>query len=246
MEKNPRQFWISKPYNRAQGHGITLSNKFHQIADKRVCIVSSYISKPLLIDGLKFDLRIYVAVTSVLPLKIYVYEEGLTRFATQPYSPPESQMTTDGRFTHLTNYSINKLNKDQNQQTKWSFEQLRNVLRNNKIDDKAIFHKIHDIIIKTFISNNSNMVQAHTQFVPSRNNCFQLFGFDVLIDENLQPWLMEVNLSPSLKCDSLLDHKIKSHLIADLLTLVDMGTRPQGQAYRDETENMILAKTYGK
>lgn len=53
-----------------------------------------------------------------------------------------------------------------------------------------------------------------------RNNCFDLFGFDILIDSNLKPWLIEVNLSPSLATDSHLDFKIKSKLIADLFNLV--------------------------
>ena len=48
----------------------------------------------------------------------------------------------------------------------------------------------------------------------------ELFGFDILIDDTLKPWLLEVNLTPSLGCDSPLDVRVKSALIADLLTLV--------------------------
>jgi len=62
-----------------------------------------------LIDGYKFDLRVYVALTSVNPLRLYVYDEGLVRFASERYD------TTDLKnvFSHLTNYSINKRNNDQ-------------------------------------------------------------------------------------------------------------------------------------
>ena len=56
-------------------------------------IASHYIQNPLLIDGLKSDLRIYVALTSVSPLRLYMYEDGLTRFATTPYVHPGVQNT---------------------------------------------------------------------------------------------------------------------------------------------------------
>lgn len=59
-------------------------------------------------------------------------------------------------------------------------------------------------------------------FVPYSNNCFELLGFDILIDDQLEPWLLEVNLSPSLNCDSPLDQKIKSNLISDLFNLAGM------------------------
>ena len=46
-------------------------------------MVQRYKHKPYLIDGLKFDLRIYVLVAGIDPLRIFVYEEGLARFATE-------------------------------------------------------------------------------------------------------------------------------------------------------------------
>lgn len=71
------------------------------------CIVSRYITNPLLINGLKFDLRIYVLITSLDPWRIYVYHEGLARFASETYA---AQTSKQNKFAHLTNYSINKRN----------------------------------------------------------------------------------------------------------------------------------------
>ena len=61
---------------------------------------------------------------------------------------------------------------------------------------------------------------AFEMHVPYRTNCFELLGFDILIDSNLKPWLLEVNLSPSLNTDMPLDLKIKGNLLADLFTLI--------------------------
>ena len=77
-------------------------------------MVSEYVHNPLILNGYKFDMRIYVAMTSVNPLKIYMYEEGLARFATCKYEQANSQIPgatgTKSKFMHLTNYSINKKN----------------------------------------------------------------------------------------------------------------------------------------
>ena len=243
MYQNPNQFWIMKPSSSSQGKGIYITNDYNEVRDKMVelnqnsneintVIASHYISNPLLIDGLKCDLRIYVAVTSVDPLRIYVYDEGLTRFATQKYMPPGSNNdinNREGKFCHLTNYSLNKNNKkgfvqntsadDECIGSKWSLKGLRKILKQNGINDAQIFHKIYDVINKTLLSVEPVLSQAFKQYVPYRTNCFQLFGFDVMIDDRLNPWLLEVNLSPSLACDSPLDQRIKGNLFSDLINL---------------------------
>lgn len=63
--------------------------------------------KPYLIDNLKFDLRIYVLVYGVDPLRVFVFREGLARFATEEYTGPYKN-NLDNLYMHLTNYAINK------------------------------------------------------------------------------------------------------------------------------------------
>lgn len=77
--------WIIKPSASSRGRGIYLVDSMKKVPTDENCVVSRYLSSPLLINNLKFDLRIYVVVTSFLPLRIYIYHEGLARFATEEY-----------------------------------------------------------------------------------------------------------------------------------------------------------------
>ena len=70
-------------------------------------MVQTYISNPLLYKGLKFDLRIYALVAGCDPLRLYIYNEGLVRFATEKYEAP-NESNLDDLCMHLTNYAINK------------------------------------------------------------------------------------------------------------------------------------------
>ena len=71
------------------------------------------------------------------------------------------------------------------------------------------------------------MVKSYEANVPYSNNCFELLGFDLLIDDELKVWLLEVNMAPSLNCSTPLDHKIKSYLISDLFSLAGFTPLPK-------------------
>lgn len=69
-------------------------------------LYSRYIAHPHTINGLKYDLRVYVLISCFDPLRVYIFEEGLVRFATETYKLDKK--TIKKRYTHLTNYSVNK------------------------------------------------------------------------------------------------------------------------------------------
>jgi tubulin polyglutamylase TTLL4 len=135
------------------------------------------LANPHLIDGLKYDLRIYVLVTSYDPLKVYLFKEGLTRFATEKYSTNINSLKK--RFVHLTNYSVNKRNiegyvknndkakedsmiedGDTPNSSKWNLLQLKTQFEKMGLDFKATKNRIKDVIIKTLISVEPHIVNT--------------------------------------------------------------------------------------
>jgi tubulin polyglutamylase TTLL5 len=99
-------YWIMKPACSSRGRGISLVNDISAITYGEPMVVQRYLKTPLLINGYKFDLRIYVLVTSVNPLELFVYKEGFGRFSTIPFSLDPSDRSN--KYIHLTNVSIQK------------------------------------------------------------------------------------------------------------------------------------------
>ncbi|KAL8620268.1 hypothetical protein ACOMHN_064558 [Nucella lapillus] len=218
--------WIVKPVASSRGRGVFLVNHPDQVPLDENLIVCHYLNNPLVIDGFKFDVRLYVAVTSYDPLVIYLYEEGLTRFATVKYE--RSTKHIRNQCMHLTNYSVNKKSHDyvknddpdvEDYGNKWSMGAMLRYLRSLGKDTTALMMRIEDLVIKTLLSVELSIATACKMFMPFRGNCFELYGFDILVDDNLKPWVLEVNLSPSLACDSPLDLKIKGNMLCDLFSL---------------------------
>ncbi|XP_041982603.1 tubulin polyglutamylase ttll-4-like isoform X3 [Aricia agestis] len=218
--------WIIKPPASARGTGIKVVSRWAQIPKKRPVVVQRYVSRPYLINGSKFDLRLYVLVTSVHPLRIYLYHDGLARFASVKYNDELSSL--NDRYMHLTNYSINRLSKNYTPNEdfaaceghKWTLDTLFQYLKTEKaVDTEALWESIKDLVIKTIISGEGSISALTKANVGSRYNCYELFGIDVLLDEDLKPWLLEVNISPSLHSASPLDIHVKGPLVSTVLNL---------------------------
>ncbi|XP_072933523.1 uncharacterized protein [Epargyreus clarus] len=216
--------WIIKPPASARGTGIKVVSAWTQIPKKRPVVVQRYVAKPYLINGNKFDMRLYVLVTSVHPLRIYLYRDGLARFASVKYN--DELTSLNDRYMHLTNYSINRLSKNYTPNEdfsaceghKWTLQTLFHYLKTErKVDTDALWNSMKDLVIKTIISGEASISSLTKANITSRYNCYELFGIDVLLDEDLKPWLLEVNISPSLHSASPLDIHVKGPLVAAVL-----------------------------
>jgi len=144
VAKNPNQqrTFIVKPEDGCQGKGIYLTRTPDDIKPNDQLVVQKYMHKPHLIDGFKYDLRVYVFVNGIAPLRIYVYRDGLARFATVRYKKPHKDNIANLNM-HLTNYAINKnhedfiQNTDKNNDDVGSKRSLQSVLDGIDIDNEA-------------------------------------------------------------------------------------------------------------
>ena len=99
--------FIIKPEASCQGKGIFLTRNCEWLDANEHYVAQRYLHKPFLIDKLKFDLRVYVLVTGVNPLRAFIFKQGLARFATEEYFSPLGS-NLGNLHMHLTNYAINK------------------------------------------------------------------------------------------------------------------------------------------
>ncbi|CAM9884653.1 unnamed protein product [Bubo scandiacus] len=208
-------YWICKPVDLSRGRGILIFQDIKDLVYDCTVIVQKYISNPLLISGYKLDLRLYVCVTSFCPLTIYTYKEGLVRFATEKFD----LSSLDNVYAHLTNTSINKYGASYKKYKegigcgcKWTFSKFRSYLRIFGVDDVVLWQKINNIVILTLLAVTP---------LPVASNCFELFGFDILIDDKFKPWLLEVNYNPALCLDCSIDDTVKRKLLHDIVELLN-------------------------
>ncbi|CAK66090.1 unnamed protein product (macronuclear) [Paramecium tetraurelia] len=225
--------WIIKPGGCARGSGIYLEKDIAEAINSgqqmQARLVQKYIERPLLYKGFKFDLRQWVLVRSFQPLQAFVFSHCYMRMCSQPYDVKD----TKNLLKHLTNFSLNKSEFKNKNDSIYSSDFMQQWL---PVDwQKVVRPQCNELMIKT-------LKILQDQFEGESKYCFELFGFDIMLDEYCKPWLLEVNLSPA--CAERADwlHEMLDSMAESMFNIVfgDEFIRPKKYYYElliDEEQN---------
>ena len=200
---------------------------FHSLENlPKEFIISKYIDNPHLIDGKKYDIRIFVLVSGIRPLRIYLNKEGFLHIAKENFTLENDYL--DNKNIHLTNY-LNNNNKItnlifskevKNFQDLMDFKEYQTYLKKENITFLDIRKKIIDVVIKTIISGNEYLLSKLDKYNLNDRSFFNLYGFDFIIDNNYEPHLLKIKGRPDLNIYGDIDKVIKENLFVDTLNIV--------------------------
>ncbi|XP_067287815.1 tubulin polyglutamylase TTLL7 isoform X2 [Pseudorasbora parva] len=230
--KRKQKTFIAKPANGAMGHGISLIRNCEKLPVQDHFIVQEYLDKPFLMEGYKFDLRFYILVTSCDPLRVFLYNDGLVRMGTEKYHTP-NESNLNQLYMHLTNYSVNKHNENFERDetvdkgSKRSIGWFTEFLRTNDYDVAKFWGDVSELVVKTLIVAEPHVLHAYRMCRPgqppgSASVCFEVLGFDIILDRKLKPWLLEINRAPSFGTDQKIDYDVKKGVLLDALKLLNI------------------------
>uniref|UniRef100_A0A915EUA9 Thioredoxin domain-containing protein n=1 Tax=Ditylenchus dipsaci TaxID=166011 RepID=A0A915EUA9_9BILA len=188
---------ILKPPASARGTGISIVSRFNHIPPKTSLVAQHYVESPFIINNAKFDLRLV------------------------PYS--SSLASYSNQYMHLTNYSINKLAQENGSSEhpvpKWTLAEFWDHIEKQGYDSNELKNDINNIAIKAVTACESHIREHQALHSDFPFVSHELFGMDVLIDSTLKPWLIEMNISPSLHSATSTDVEVKAPLARDVLNM---------------------------
>lgn len=199
--------YIIKPDGGSLGQGIRiLEPDIEYSPDDTMAVAQEYIESYTL-DKKKFDLRIYALIASVKPLRFYIYQDGLARFCSEETGGVSMQ-------SKLTNVAINH---DSRPLTK-ILERLKN---EKNVNVEELWKKIEDAIGLTIIAGSQFIEIGEQNICPqyAYPRCFQILGFDILLSEDLHPYVLEVNYRPSLDTHNGPERRMKINMIKDAVSI---------------------------
>lgn len=210
LPKFGKQLWIIKPgENTNRGCGIQVSKDLDHIKGliqnttvngvKRSYIIQKYIEKPLLYKNRKFDIRCFTLMCTINGnLQGYWYTEGYLRTSCREFT----LKNVSNRYVHLTNDAVQKKLDDYGKfesGNKLSYIEFQKYLdsQNNTCDF------VKEVVPKMKAMVRDSMRAVSRKIDPDRKafSC-EIYGYDFMIDEDMTPWMIEVNTNPCFELSS--------------------------------------------
>ena len=224
---NGKNLWLLKRDNLNRGRKIKVFSNLDDILKEintlneqkfpKNLLIQKYIEQPLLYNKRKFDIRIWVLFTYLEKGRkygVYIFKEGHLKACCDEYD-----INSEDLFIHLTNYSVQKHNKNFSKceiGNEISFADFQKEL--NRTGKKINFKKnIFPEIIK-IIATSANSVKGKIN-LSKRTNCFEIFGYDFILDINYRPFLLEINTNPGYEESSPLIKSLVPRMIDDAMRL---------------------------
>lgn len=239
-----QNIWIVKPAGLSRGRGICCYNTLPEILEnvqkEGSWVIQKYIENPMLILRKKFDIRLWVLLTSWNPVTAWFYERCYLRFGVEDFTIGNLK----NKFIHLTNNSIQKnselFDNSEIEGSMWHSEELAEYIREQTGSDlweEKIKPKIKEIIMYSF--------ECVQEIVEDRKNSVELYGFDIMIDDEYNPWLIEINSSPAMDYSTPVTECLVKEVMEDTIkVIVDYNFASKKKKPQVDTGNFtMLCKT---
>jgi len=199
-------------------------------------LAQEYLMNVNLLEGHKYTIRIYALITSFDPLRLYIYADGLVRICSEKYSNDLS--TLKNLFVHIDSIDINIVKEKEFDEAVKGSDLIHEGLRcdvqyllkrlaeKHNANATKIWEDIKHILMMSIMSSEKHLYPAYMEIAVNgrkrRLAPFEMPGYDILIDNDMNSWLLEINNNPSMSPHTNLENVIKQNLIHDVMDLVDI------------------------